>query len=74
MIKKDVSLTPVPKEIGEQLIDDMNIYGTGIAERMEDGTWRRIDPTKVVFAVHDKQVDVYGMAYLTPKDPDAKES
>jgi len=71
----------VPREVAEQLQMDASIYGNGYAEQLEDGTWRRIDPMKIVVAtirnggrVFSHSEKVYGTPAIQPKDADAKES
>lgn len=42
-----MSKDDMPSDIREQLEQDAAVYGNGYAEKLEDGTWRVIDPTKI---------------------------
>lgn len=42
-----MSKDDMPPDIRKQLEQDAAVYGNGYAEKLEDGSWRVIDPTKI---------------------------
>lgn len=49
---REKNLSSLPSELKAQLRTDARLYGNGYAEEMPDGSWRRIDPAKLVISFY----------------------
>lgn len=64
-----------PEDVRKWVEEDVVFYGTGIAEKLQDGSWRRVNPTQVLVAVAEESDRKFGFPVRIPgtEQPDQNE-
>ena len=66
---REAAVSDMRPILRERVELDASIHGNGYAEKMGDGCWRRIDPTKIAIFMCKREGKAFGKPRFLPVDP-----